>query len=119
MAEPVVSESSEKWRVSPDGLVWVTILQVDETSSMGLLRFKVGASVPLHTHESSAEMLYVLSGTGVMEIEGRSYELAQGDAIRIEMGKEHNFLATSDGEVVQVYSPPGPEQRFLQWETLP
>lgn len=113
---PVVSQGEVPWRVSPDGKARVKLLQDDPGASMSLLRFEAGARVPLHRHPESAEMLYMLSGEGQLEVSGHSFRVRAGDAIRIPLGEEHAFQALQPGDLVQIYTPPGPELRFLDWE---
>ena len=71
--------------------------------------------VPAHTHEESDELLYVLKGGGLLKLGGRSIELSSESAAWIPKGVEHSFVAGPQGiEAVQIYSPGGPEQRFLK-----
>lgn len=114
--QPVRTQDSEPWRVSPDGLVKAKTLQRDDNASMGLLQFSKGARVPLHRHPKSTELLYIRSGTGSMTVDGLLYEIKPGSVISVPQGAEHSFTADSDGEAVQVYAPAGPEQRFQKWE---
>ncbi len=118
-AEVVVPSDGSPWRVSPDGKSLVQVLQVDENCSMGVLILREGAVVPRHNHPESTESLFVVEGTGLMIVGEQEYSIAPGDAISIPPGEFHSFTATSDGKVVQVYAPPGPEQRFLDWPLAP
>ena len=52
---------------------------IDEHNRILRGRLVPGASIGLHTHETSSEMVYVLSGTGTMLCDGRAEELAPGD----------------------------------------
>jgi mannose-6-phosphate isomerase-like protein (cupin superfamily) len=71
-----------------------------------------GATVPLHVHEKSDELLYIATGRGTMTLDGKSVPVAAGDTIRIPMGKPHSLVVTEKLLAVQVYAPAGPEQRF-------
>lgn len=115
-SHPVRPAEVVKWRVSADGKTRAKTVQLDENASMGLLRFEQGASVPPHRHRESTEMLYILSGGGRMIVAGQEFEVKAGDVVSIPPATEHSFTATWKGEAVQVYSPPGPEQRFLKWD---
>jgi quercetin dioxygenase-like cupin family protein len=72
-----------------------------------------GLEVPLHTH-SSAEVLFVLSGTGLVQGIGAAQEVKPGSTIYIPAGTVHGFKHTGEepGEVLQLYAPGGPEARF-------
>jgi quercetin dioxygenase-like cupin family protein len=116
-AQPVKQADHTDWQVSPDGMVRAKTMHRDKNASMGLLRFTEGAQVPSHRHPDSTEQLTILSGTGVLTIEGKEYRVEAGSVISIPQGAEHSFTALSPGEAVQVYAPPGPEERFGKWET--
>lgn len=117
VAQPVVETDETPWLVSADGKVGVKVLQQDKNASMSRLRFAEGAQVPSHRHPDSTELLTILSGSGVMTVDGREYRVKAGSVVCVPQGAEHSFEALSDGEAVQVYSPPGPEERFLKWKT--
>lgn len=81
-----------------------------------------GAQVPEHVHDQSAELLYVISGPLIVQLDGQSLTLQAGDAVRIPAGHKHaGSLPPGVGkaELVQVYVGPGPEQRFTQGKRLP
>ncbi len=81
----------------------------------GNSKFRVKA----HTHEDSDELLYILKGGGTLRLDGRNLALSPKMAVWIPKGVEHSFTAGEGGvEAVQVYSPGGPEQRFLKAPVL-
>jgi quercetin dioxygenase-like cupin family protein len=88
----------------------------DAAAYVGVLRAQPGMTVPEHTHPGSTELLYVLSGTGIMTVEGDEHPVHPGMGIQIPPDTRHAFAVTSAGpvEVVQFYTPSGPEQRFKQ-----
>jgi quercetin dioxygenase-like cupin family protein len=101
-----------------DGKLQVRVV-VDEANTgnkeaaLSLLSLKGGLEVPLHTH-SSAELLFVISGTGMVTGNGKPQEVKPGSAIYIPAGTVHGFQHTGEdpGEVLQLYAPGGPEGRF-------
>ena len=84
----------------------------------GHAEFQPGASVAEHVHEKSAEIVYVIQGNGQFTVAGEAYEVKNGSAIYIPENTPHSFLNNGKEiiEVVQMYSPAGPEDRFLQWK---
>jgi mannose-6-phosphate isomerase-like protein (cupin superfamily) len=80
--------------------------------------FQPGASVAEHVHEKSAEIVYIIQGTGQFTVAGKAYDIHRGTAIYIPENTPHSFLNNGKEvvEVVQMYSPAGPEDRFLQWK---
>ena len=80
------------------------------------LQLEAGAVVPKHQHDGSDELLYVVSGAVDMTLYAAdpvSLHAEAGDAIRIPAGTPHEAKASVSTRLVQVYAPPGPEQRFL------
>lgn len=71
-----------------------------------------GAAVPPHRHEGSAEILVIVSGSVDMIINGAPVHAGAGDAVQIPAGVEHSATAVEALDAVQIYTPPGPEQRF-------
>ena len=53
-----------------------------------------GNETERHYHKLSEELYYVLSGRGIMEIDGETREVAVGDAILIPPGAWHQIRAT-------------------------
>ena len=98
-------------------------LLVDQKSakeaSMAVLKFDAGAEVPEHAHDGSAEVLYVRTGKVEMVIGGTKQIAGAGDAIFIPAGTKHSAKALEASELVQVYTPSGPEQRFTQGPRVP
>jgi quercetin dioxygenase-like cupin family protein len=85
----------------------------DGAAYMGAFTGQAGLAVPMHTHPTETEVLYVLEGGGVMTVAGAEYPVIAGHAIQIPPATEHSFTAGDDGiKAVQYYTPSGPEQRF-------
>ncbi len=108
---------------SPDGLALIhLLLEPSEPGSAYLGRgtFLPGAEAPVHLHPESEEIVYVLSGEGTMLLGDREVVVQKDMAIRIPAGVAHSFRVTGEKplEVVQVYSPAGPEQRFKDWKQV-
>jgi mannose-6-phosphate isomerase-like protein (cupin superfamily) len=84
-------------------------------AAMTVLELQPGTEVPQHVHERSIELLYVLEGETELVIDGRKIAVGPGDAVRIPMNTLHQARVTGSRPLraVQVYTPAGPEQRFL------
>lgn len=50
-----------------------------------------------HHHRIAEEMYYIVEGTGRMEIDGESRDVAVGDAILIPPGARHQIANTGEG----------------------
>ena len=58
-----------------------------------------GASIGLHTHETSSEILYVLSGTGKVLCDGVYEALSAGSCHYCPKGHTHSLINDSDGDL--------------------
>jgi mannose-6-phosphate isomerase-like protein (cupin superfamily) len=65
-----------------------------------------GGETQRHYHRLSEEFYYLLEGTGVMEINGESREVAAGDAILIPPGAWHQIRANSPLRFLCCCAPP-------------
>lgn len=74
-----------------------------------------GAQVPEHSHDHAAELIYILTGSGRMTMDGKEMMVRAGMAIYIPAGVKHSLVIDTKVEpmrALQVYTPGGPEQRF-------
>lgn len=83
--------------------------------SAGLLEVDAGVVVPVHRHATETEAIYVLEGGGTMTIDGVAIAVDASSVIQIPAGVAHGFTATVATRALQLYTPPGPEQR---WKTM-
>ena len=84
--------------------------------SLTLLSADPDVSIPPHSHEPEWENLLVLRGRGEFEMRGRPYPLAGGEVVHIAAGVRHGYRAsgTEPLAALQIYTPAGPEQRFIE-----
>lgn len=91
----------------------------DQRASLGLLMASADAPVPRHRHDDAWEILVALraSGSAGRAASGGALEatrLEDGGVVAMPRGIDHAW--TPDGKkplvAVQLYVPPGPEQRF-------
>ena len=71
--------------------------------------------MPPHVHATSVELLYVIEGSAEMKVGAETMMLQAGDAARIPMGVEHaaKVIGARAFRAIQIYTPAGPEQRFI------
>jgi quercetin dioxygenase-like cupin family protein len=82
---------------------------------LGIFEGKPGLKVPEHVHQDSEEMLYCLSGHGILTVGGQVIEMKAGDAVRIPIGVPHSFEVPEgapDFRAIQVFPQGGPQDRF-------
>ncbi len=58
-----------------------------------------GASIGLHTHEASSEVIYILSGKGRVLYDGGSEPLSPGSVHYCPKGHAHSLINDSDGDL--------------------
>lgn len=83
-------------------------------ASLETLLASAGAGVPEHDHPGW-ESIAILSGKGTMKVAGTDHPVAPGAVFHIPAKVRHSFAAAGDTPLlaVQIYSPSGPEQRFV------
>lgn len=77
-----------------------TRMFTDENNKIMKATLIPGASIGLHTHETSSEIIYILSGHGVCICEGAKEELKEGDCHYCKKGAEHTLRNESDVNLV-------------------
>ncbi len=67
-----------------------------------------------HVHESSWEVLYAENATGTFTLRGVPQRLQKGETVFVPPNTPHSWTPDpgSTLEAIQLYVPPGPEQRF-------
>lgn len=84
----------------------------DVPMAASILSLPSGAKVPEHVHAKETEMLYILEGAGTMTIAGQDVAVTPTSVIQIPPNTKHAFAASANVRALQIYTPPGPEQRF-------
>jgi mannose-6-phosphate isomerase-like protein (cupin superfamily) len=74
------------------------------------------AALPFHKHDASVEFIYIASGGGHIECEGKAVNMPKGGAILLEKGEEHALF--NDGNeplcAVCVFTPPTTPAYYLK-----
>lgn len=63
-------------------------------------RLESGASIGVHTHETSSEIIYILKGSGKMLFDGEYEALSEGMCHYCPKGHTHSLINSSDGDLV-------------------
>jgi quercetin dioxygenase-like cupin family protein len=81
---------------------------------VGILEAEPGAEVPRNSHPGSAEILYVLSGSGDVTIGSEKLTFGPEEALHIPDGQPHaaKFTGPEKTVMLQVFAPGGPEERY-------
>lgn len=86
-----------------------------ESMLVDIVTYGPGVSCPVHYHEGTEHFFYILSGEGVLEVEGEEIELEQGSVAWIGEGDSHRLFAREDQEmeVFEFFSNGNHETTFL------
>jgi mannose-6-phosphate isomerase-like protein (cupin superfamily) len=82
--------------------------------SMAVVEFEPKAEIPRLVHEGSAEILYILSGAGEVEIGSEKVPFGPDQAIHLPENQPHSarFKGPEKTVALVIYAPAGPEQRW-------
>ncbi len=77
-----------------------------EKQSLAEATLPAGGKTERHYHKVSEELYYLLSGTGVMEIDSEERQVGPGDAVLIQAGAWHQIRAETDLQFLCCCAPP-------------
>jgi quercetin dioxygenase-like cupin family protein len=78
-------------------------------------RLEGTAAVPEHNHPTSWEILAAVEANGTFVLDGTERRLSSRQIVMVPPGAKHAWKPEPGSKLVavQIYSPPGPEQRFV------
>lgn len=85
------------------------VLFTGANTQLVLMTLQPGDEIGLETHEEHDQFIRVEAGTGTVILNGEEHALADGIAVIIPAGVEHNVVNTSRTEPLRLYtlySPP-------------
>lgn len=74
-------------------------MQVDDLNRILHGVLPSGSSIGLHTHETSSEIIYILSGHGTVLIDGGAEALKPGDCHYCPKGHTHSLINDSGSDL--------------------
>lgn len=75
-------------------------MQVDEHNKILYGTLEPGASVGLHTHETSSEIIYIVQGKGTVLYDGAYEDVEAGVCHYCPKGHSHSLINNSDADLV-------------------
>jgi quercetin dioxygenase-like cupin family protein len=94
------------------GSVRLFLEQTSASIAVDEITAEAGVKIPAHRHESSDELVHIISGKGTTFLGGKELAVMPGVTLRFPAGAEHALVVHDKLIAVQVYAPRGPEQRF-------
>ena len=85
------------------------VLYTAKNSQLVVMTLRPGEEIGLEKHEGHDQFIRVEAGEGVAILDGERHALADGVAVVIPAGTEHNVINTSTSVPMQlytIYSPP-------------
>lgn len=78
-------------------------------------RLEGTAAVPEHNHPTSWEVIASLDAAGTFTLDGKEQRLGPKQIVTVPPAVKHSWKPDAGSKLVaiQIYSPPGPEQRFV------
>jgi len=83
-------------------------------AGVSLVEFSPGAKIARHTHEASAEIIYILAGAGEVEIGSEKINFGPDQVIHIPENQPHavKFHGSERTVALQIFAPAGPEAKY-------
>jgi quercetin dioxygenase-like cupin family protein len=81
----------------------------DKALSASVVTLPAGTRIAEHVH-ASAELLYLLAGSGTVAVNGVDLPLTPTSVVQIPKNTKHALVATSELRAVLLYTPAGPER---------
>lgn len=85
------------------------VLYTAGKSQLVVMSLRPGEDIGLETHDGIDQFIRVEAGTGMAVLSGEEHPLADGSAVVIPAGTEHNVINTSssdDLKLYTIYTPP-------------
>ena len=80
------------------------VLYTSKHSQLVLMSLKPLEDIGMEVHEENDQFFRFESGQGKCIIDGNEYELADGVAVVVPAGAEHNIINTSETEELKLYT---------------
>ena len=80
------------------------VLYTGKHSQLVLMSLKSGEDIGQEVHNENDQFFRIEAGTGKCVIDGNEYNLADGSAIVVPAGAEHNVINTSESEDLKLYT---------------
>lgn len=89
----------EEIKIFQDERPWGNFRQFthNQLSTVKILTLKPNESLSLQSHKLRSEFCRVLSGSGIIEIDGNKYEVKTGDEKLVPTGAKHRVVAGPEG----------------------
>lgn len=99
----VVPLATQPWYTAPDRAVARQLFSPSNSrcTSMSLAEIVIPAGVAVreHFHKQREEIYHIVSGHGLMTLNGRTTEVGPGDTVVVRVGERHKILAHKEADL--------------------
>lgn len=91
-----------------DNTFFRQVLENGEHTQVVVMSIPPGTDIGEETHPDNDQVLYLLTGSGKVVLNGQEEAYEAGDLVLVKAGTLHNFIntGTTDLKIVTTYSPP-------------
>lgn len=100
--KPYVDQIDQKIRYAEKSWGSYRVLNVEQESVTIKATLKAGHAMNYHSHQKRDEVWNVLSGSGVVCLDGDKLEVTQGNIINIKAGQKHSISAVTELKIIEV-----------------
>lgn len=95
-------------QASLDNSTFRTVLYTSKRTQLVLMSIPAGEDIGMEVHADHDQFIRVEQGTGTAILDGAEHALADGSAVVIPAGTQHNIVNTgkTDLKLYTIYSPP-------------
>lgn len=87
------------------------------SSTVKIITVNTNESLSLQSHASRSEFWHVVSGSGIVEIDGEKFAAKKGDEFEIAIGSKHRLSAGSEGlEILEIAQGEFDEADIVRYE---
>ncbi|PWT26175.1 sugar phosphate nucleotidyltransferase [Butyrivibrio fibrisolvens] len=100
--KPFVEKMHQDIRYAEKSWGSFTVIDVQEDAMTIRVELLPGHKLNYHSHEHRDEVWTVMSGTGVVIIDGKRRDVSAGDVVRLPKGSKHSVIASTHMQIIEV-----------------
>jgi mannose-6-phosphate isomerase-like protein (cupin superfamily) len=89
---------------SLENIFFREVLFTGPNSQLVVMALKPGEDIGMEVHDDTDQFIRVEAGVGKAILDGKEYPLADGSAVVIPAGTQHNVINTSQTEAMKLYT---------------
>ena len=79
-----------------------TVIYREENFQLKKIVIEPGKRISLQSHKFRSEHWFILSGSGIVQLDGKCFEVSTGDSIDVQIGIKHRISCTSIDSLVLI-----------------